>query len=477
MKINILRVTFIFFLLLLAPEMFAQDTWQEEAEADIVLNIFTQTSVRTITVGMPWTLFIYVNHSIPDEVTVVTPQFAPSLILDRIAKTPRMIGMNLQTVLEYRFMPDSPGRFFIEPFTVITPHGRADTERYILDVRGLTAEQRVFAPGIVWEDVPRQMAAGARAAIALRITGWDSNSLPPDFFMPEIPRGAILVSLPLQAEDMARGIVLKFNLVPLEAGSFILPSRTLRYENAVFNIPALSINVTNSAGRALPQSNEQSGPLIDETSASDDIQFPGFTLSAFDKNISESRQSQCEIIYKKSKDLWDNGLRAQALAELRRNERNHPAGDLLRSVRQEAEKKLMFINTRNEERASQKILLIFTISFLILVIISIFNCFFLKRGIFVKKISLVCAVIFTAAGSFCFYRYMDSSALFSGNRFGVTKETSVRRTADIEGGELFRFREGQPVVILLNSGVWVYVRANDAEGKSGWISSEEVIFY
>jgi len=49
--------------------------------------------------------------------------------------------------------------------------------------------------------------------------------------------------------------------------------------------------------------------------------------------------------------------------------------------------------------------------------------------------------------------------------------------ADVEGEVLFSFREGQPVVILLNSGSWVYVRTNDAAGSSGWIPAEEVEFY
>ena len=491
MKTYFLHITLIFFFLSFPLEIFSQDAWQgagqdaghhalqEEPEADRVLIVLTQTSVRTITAGTPWMLTIFVNHGIPDEVTVVTPQFAPSLILDRIVKTPRMIGAELQTVIDYRFIPESSGRFFIEPFTVTTPHGSTVTERYILDVRGLNAGPQILTPRVIWEDAPRQMAAGERVIISLRITGWDSagSTLQLDFFMPEIPRGVIMASMPLSSQERSSGIVMKLNLIPLEAGNFILPSRRIQYENAVFNIPALNINITNPAGRAPPHINEQSDLLTSETFTADIIQFSDFNLSALDKNISESQRSQCKNIFNKAKDYWDNGLRAPALAELRRNERYHPVGGLLRQIRQEAEQNLNFYNTENEGRGLQTILIITAFSFLILVIISLFICFFIKRGVFVKRAALVCAVIFTAAGFFCFYRYMDSSALFNKNRFGVTNETPVRRTADYEGEELFRFREGQPVVILLNSGVWVYVRSNDIEGKSGWISSGEVIFY
>ena len=484
------RITLIFFILLLAQAIFPQDAGPQESEpeieakAEIVVHVFSETSMRTLTVGAPWTLMLYVDHDIPDEVTVNIPAFAPSLFLDRIVKTPGIVNTQTQTIIEYRFIPSSPGRFFIEPFTVITPHGVAVTERYILDVRSLNTEQRMLTPRISWEGSPRQMAAGERLTITLRVTGWTSGSAPsmaPDFFMPEIPKGAILASLPLLTGERESGMVLKLELIPLETGNFILPARTLQFENTLFQIPVLNIRVTNAGNRAplqIDAEDVERNNLPDSgTSPQEDIQFPDFILSASEKNISESRQKQCESIYNKAKDLWEKGLHAQALAELRSNERYHPEGALLQPIRQEAEKKLGFLKTENENREKQITLLIFTFSFFILVIISLFVCFLLKRGMFVKRTSLVCAVIFAAAGFFCIYRYMDSNAIFRGNRFGVTNETSVRRTADFEGEELFRFREGQPVVIMLNSGVWVYVRANDAEGKSGWISSTEVIFY
>ena len=490
------RITLTLFLLFFPLAMFAQDDDTEEFESaeKIDLHVSAQISVRTVTVGTPWTFTLYVNHAEPDEVTVITPPLAPSLFLDRVYRIRGMIDTDIQTVIEYRFIPNSPGRFFIEPFTVITPHGIAETERQFFDVAGLSVEQRRLSRRMVWEGSPRQMAAGERAVISLRITDRDSNSnagrmpalsMLPDFFMPEIPRGAIIVSSPLSAEERERGFVLKLALITLEAGNFILPARQLQYENTVFEIPAVNIRVTSFEGRAPAQNSrqnagqdaEQDNFLNGEISGADVIQFPVFHLDTSDKNISQSRLNQCESIYNKAKDLWDSGLRAQALAELRRNERYHPAGNLLRPIRQEAEKNLEFFNTQNESRELQKVLLILAFSFFIFVIISLFVCFFLKRGPFVKKAALVCTVIFAAIGAFCFFRFADSNTLFYKNRFGVTKATPVRLTADYEGEELFCFSEGRPVVIMLNSGAWVYVRANDAEGKSGWLPSGEVIFY
>jgi len=478
----------VFILFLPAPHGFCQDADHEihEPEPEIILHVTAETTARTITAGSSWTLMLYINHSIPDEVTVITPAFAPSLFLDRIVKITGIVNAQIQTIIEYRFVPEAPGRFFIEPFTIITPHGRTSTERYILDVRSLNNESGTLTPRIAWQNAPRQMAAGERTEITLRITGWDSRRLTPDFFKPEIPRGAIFIPSQLSAGERDSGIVLKFTLIPLETGDLIFPPRTLQYENAVFQIPVLNIRVTSPTGSVfsakpaeLTQESEQDNlqDVQDKTIAKSGVLFPEFIPGASGKNIPESRRRQCESIYNKAKGLWDNGLYVQALAELRRNERNHPAGDLLRPVRREAERNLGFFNTLNENREHLTVLLILTFSFPALVIISLFICFFLKRGMFVKRASLVCAVIFAAAGLFCFYRYADSNTLFRVNQFGVANEASVLRTADYEGEELFRFREGQPVVIMLNPGDWVYVRANDAEGKSGWMSSKEIIFY
>jgi len=256
-----------------------------------------------------------------------------------------------------------------------------------------------------------------------------------------------------------------------------LNSRTVQYEDVVFSIPSLNIQITGSS--AIPPSPpDEDSPDIDTSNLT--AAFPGFILTEPKSGIRETHRLQCENIYNTAKELWDGGFFAKSLAELRRNERDRPAGDLLQPIRRQAEESLGIFHTEDESRQRRKTLSVFFSFILFFVIIAPFVCLFLikKRNSLLMKMFL-CAVVFSAAFSFFFYRLSVSMFTFHGKSgfLGVTRETPVRRLADIEGEGVFNFREGQPVVILLNSGSWVYVKANDASGFSGWIPAEAVEFY
>ena len=471
------RVTLTIFMLL-ALTVSAQDTESAQDVQDI-LQVLVETRPETPVTGAPWILTLLIDHGIPDDVTVIAPQFAHFLSLDRIVKTPRITGTQIQTVIEYRFIPNNPGRFLLDSFTVITPDGIAETISQILEIRGSSAEQRPLSPRIAWEGSPRQMAAGERAVLELRVTDWNSSRPPEGFFMPEVPQGAILVSSPLSAEEKDGGLAVRLILVPLETGDFHLPARVLQHDNVTFEIPALNIRVTSSAVAEQPGQNDPQGsPQGSIAVSAAYARFPELDPAAFDKPVVKAWRGQCENIYNTARNMWNNGLRAQALAELRRNERDHPAGALLQPIRREAEESLGLFNAENEIRR-QKPLFGLSLFFFFLVIISTFVCYKFLKSIFAKRAALLCAVVFAALGVFCLYRLVDSRSVFSGknSRSGVANETPVRRTADYDGETLFNFSEGQPVVIMLNSGSWVYVRANNAGGKSGWIPAGAVIFY
>jgi len=475
-------ITLTVFILMFSPSIHAQDIDIEDAEEKFPY-VYISTYPQTLVIGVPWTLTLLIDHEVPNEVTVIAPLFEDSLIQDRMVKIPRMTDSRLQTAVEYRFVTNNPGRYILEPFTVITPVSIIETEPYILEIQGPATEQRPLAVRAVWEGSPGIMESGQRAIIALRVTGRNINLPVREFFMPQVPRGAILEPLQLTAEDTARGVVIKLNLIPLD-GDFSIPARVLHHENTAFEIPALNIRV-REAGERQPNVIQS---VIDESKEISDnvhVPFPEFNpgqsdILFFEKFILDKVwYSQCEIIYNNARELWENGFYAQALANLRQNERDHPAGALLKQIRREAEENLNFFNTENENRWRRKLLLGLSFLVFFLVIIVPFVCFNFVRKSFRKKAALLCAVVFAIAVLSYIYVFLDSRNVFSGekNEFGVTNETPVRRTADFDGEKLFSFRKGQPVVIMLNSGTWVFVRANDSIGSSGWIPAEEVIFY
>jgi len=482
---------------MLTPLFFihAQEETEEEEEEDPGPQITTSVSPETPVSGRPFSINLVIDYPVPEEVTIIPPPFGDSFILDRIIKTPRVTETQVFTVVEYRLIPLRSGRIALQSFTVVCPAGVRESDSFVLNVRGEGEQTLVVAPRLVWE-APRQMEVGDRVTLVLRANGWNSSEPPPDFFMPPVPQNVILASLPLSEEERDGGIAVKLNLIPLDAGNFRLGARTIRHENAnarmIFSIPALSIQITGSSAVQAPPPDEDS--TVDEAIVNAASPFPEFILTAPAKSgIRESHRLQCENIYNTAKDLWDSGLFAKSLACLRLSERDHPAGGLLQPIRRQAEENLGIFNTENENRQRRKLLSALYSFILFIVIIAPFVClFFVKRRnrnscvkiafiniSFRMNVVLIFAVVFSAALSVFFYRLSASNFVFHGkeNRLGIAKETPVRRMADIEGEEIFSFREGQPVVILLYSSAWVYAKANDASAFSGWVPAEKIEFY
>jgi len=483
MKANMkFHVTLIIFLLIPFLFLHAQEDADTEEIEDPGPQVFASVNPEIPITGRPLTISLIIEYPVPEEVTVIAPPFAGSLTLDRIVKTPRVTGTQVVTVVEYRFIPARSGLVVLESFTVVCPLGVKETDSFILNIRAEGGEPLILSPRLVWEGAPRQTAAGDRITLVLRASGWNSSSPPPEFFMPPVPQGVILALLPLSEQERAGGIAVKLTLIPLTSGDFRLNAHTLRHENVVFSIPALNIQITGSPAVQPPLSNEYN--IVDDNAENLTVSFPEFILAAPAKSsIREIHRRQCEDIYNTAKEFWDSGLFAKSLALLRRSERDHPAGSLLQPIRRQAEENLGVFHTENENRQRRKLLSAIFSFILFIVIIAPFVCLHLikKRnsGVSRMKMMLLCAIVFSAAVSFFFYRLADSRIVFhgKGNLLGVTKETPVRRMADIEGEGVSNFREGQPVVILLYSDSWVYVRANDASAFSGWIPAEEIEFY
>jgi len=474
----IFHVTLIFLFLFPLLNLHAQeDTDEEEIEEDPGPEVITSVDPEIPVTGRTMTISLIIDYPVPEEVNVIAPPFTDSLILDRIVKTPRVTETQVLTVVEYRLIPVRSGRVVLDSFTVVCPAGITESDSLSFNIRGEGDEQLILTPRLSWEEAPRQIAVRDRVTLVLRANGWNSPRPAPEFFMPPVPQGVIIALLPLSEQERAGGIAVKLTLIPLNPGNFRLNSRTVRHENVIFAIPSLNIQITGSSAAQPPP--EEDNHISDSVSVA--APFPDFILTAPKSGIRETHRLQCKNIYDTAKNLWDSGLFAKSLAELRRSERDHPAGALLQPLRRQTEENLGIFNTENESRQRRKTLSIIFSFILFFVIIAPFVCLFLikKRNSLLMKRILICAVVFSAALSFFFYRLSDSRFTFpgKGNLLGVTKETPVRRMADIEGEGVLNFREGQPVVIMLNSGSWVYVKTNDASGFSGWIPAEAVEFY
>jgi hypothetical protein len=218
--------------------MFSLTVGAQEKSPDINVITYPDTPV----VGQPWTFTLFVDYPEGDDVTVIAPQFDESLSLDRILKMPRVMGNNVQTVFEYRFIPTRSGRFLLKEFTVVCPVGSAQTDAFVLDIRAKTEEQETLSFQLDWEiESPRSIRPGERVILALR--GWDSQLPTAEFFLPQAPPGLILALSPPLSEERKNGVAARLIAIPLEVGNIRFDARFLQYENINFNISALQINV------------------------------------------------------------------------------------------------------------------------------------------------------------------------------------------------------------------------------------------
>ena len=399
------------------------------------------TGARTLVRGLPdrpvagstWTLTLLIDHNEPNEVDVLAPHFDEAIFLEQVLKTPRLINpratdieapigapselVERWTAMEYRFVLSAPGTVSFDAFTVITPQGQTMTAPFAINIQRPPNTTEVQNYRFVWEGAPSELKAGENAVFSLRYSDTPhASSLPKAAqFLPSVPPGYILESLPLASGEVSAGIALKLRLIPLEANSFALARRQFSHNGAIFDVPALRIPVKQA---------QQKPETQVSAAAVSALPFPPPDAAIQNhQRLYQKYQSRCDAVYADAKNLWESGRRADSLAQLRQNERDHPAGALFAIIRREAEQTLGFTNTGDEKQ---------------------------KRPFLGTK-----------------------------PRVAVLRETSVRRIPDSAGEEIARFREGQPV--LLNGktphNAWMQITSNDDNGISGWVPEAMIIFY
>ena len=205
------------------------------------LKIIVRTNPETMITGEPFTLTFIIDYAAPEQVNIISPPLPASLMLDRFIKFPRITESDTQTVAEYRLTANTAGRVSLDSFTIVTPHGIAETGAFALTIRTPGIE-RTLTARLVWE-VPPRFTVGERAVITLRANNWNAQQPPPSFFMPAVPQNVILSSSPITAQERESGVALKMILIPLAPVNINFPARTLQHDNVRFEIPALNIRV------------------------------------------------------------------------------------------------------------------------------------------------------------------------------------------------------------------------------------------
>jgi hypothetical protein len=211
-------------------------------------RVLIQTAPNAPVEGSPLTLTLLVDHGNPDEVNVLAPLFSEDIILDYMLKGPRVHeGSEKWTAIEFRFSQISHGTVTFDPFTVITPKGQSKTAAFIIDVQepspNTAGGTTLFRT--IWENVPVALKVGENAIVVLRVNGWkNAFALPSSgLFLPPVPMGYIIESLPISEKEKPAGIALKLRIIPLQTGVLTMANRRLTIENAIYEVPVLRIPV------------------------------------------------------------------------------------------------------------------------------------------------------------------------------------------------------------------------------------------
>jgi hypothetical protein len=467
-----------------------------------------------------------VDHPFPGEVSVTPPPLPAFLSLDRIRTGTRVSEASgeRRTVVEFTFIPGRGGLLSLPPFVVGVPGRRAFTPELTVYVRETSGSSPAYRPRLVWETRLSSLRPGEAGEIRLILTGWDpEKAMPGPFpYHPPAPPNAILEELPLSTGDREGGVLLRLLVIPLGGTEFALPARTLGYGAETLEVPALGIPISPPApsppaenpvgpaatpgpapagGTADRPGPEEGPPGLPETGdrALPDIPFPLIPPGRFfpfretyDKTLDPVRR------------FWEAGRRAEALALLRRSERDALIGPALVPVRRAAEASLGLMFRKNEP--SRGLLAAAGIALLILPLgILVFFRFRRKsRGGTVTspaawgyRIVFITLIPALGLGVYGFYRGLGGSGGFGKGKSAVVRETGIYRVPAVvtgnpgEAGEgsavgllsrepssaygVTGFAGGEPVLIRSAAGSWAYVESFD--GRAGWVPEDRLIPY
>jgi hypothetical protein len=488
----------LFWLLILVPYLGAQEAGDENLEPGIEVLATVDGEAETESlrvewyshpqvpqVNTSWIVGLLVDYPVSRAITVHPPPLPGTLTLESIRTRPHRTGPDpesgkAQTMVEFWFMPHRVGTLTLGSFEVITPDKRRVTEPRSWYIQG--EEKREYRPVCSWVNPPKSLRTGERGIAVLRLMDWDPKKPWPDaaLFLKGLPEGALLEAEPLSPHDKEQGIVLRLGIIPLKGPEFTLKPARVVHEGFSLEIPEFRVQITPSVYPSSP--NPTAADTPPPVAASPDTSNLPFPLAA-PKVFSWFRFDYEQALHL-IKSLWNQGKIAEALGEMRRNERENLAGPCFGLLRREAEQTLGLPLTQDEPWRPLKLyrlLLSLSLGLLVLVLIAVlFRAGCIKHGFVTSRVFQgyksirillllgVGLLIFALVGLGAFHRGKATGQ-------GVLRTALAYRVPEEGGGVSASFSEGQPVQIRAVSDFWVYVESFD--GRRGWVARDKLIGY
>jgi hypothetical protein len=309
-----------------------------------------------------------------------------------------------------------------------------------------------------------------------------------------MPLNAILEERAPDQAEKDKGIVLRIRVIPLEGTEVSLVSTYLPYEGYALQVPAVRIPITAEAA-----SPSQAPPSsVDNFSKTGvEMPFPEFPLS-----VPRIFKADYNNTILKVKSLWESDQKTEALALIRRSERESLAGPLFPEFRRRLESALGIALSPDEAWRPRLLLILLLLLGTTLIIIPVIlrlltyyksrkiitpskdtseNLYFHtknphnppKNGVTSKPLRGYIVSFFCGAVLCCAALYLSSP--FSSVAFSIVREAvTAGIVPDTNGGQSAYFAPGEAVKIRLVTGSWVYAETGD--GRSGWVRRDSIIF-
>jgi hypothetical protein len=457
---------------------------------DEPLRVITETESVIPLVGVEWKISLFVEYSEVSNVFVQMPQFPDDFVrLDRVRTEPHLMNSGeTWTLVEFFFIPLKPGNVILPPFEIRTPEKNAFTSQMHFRIESLNGSY-VYQPELHWQSPPETIQENQSAELLLVLQNNDPQK-PFDDSLPiniDIPKQAIMEKIPLSPKDKERNGILRLKIIPLKEGIVSINSIIVEYDEMLLASPSLQIEIVSSSKS---NAKHNSAYTLSDEELHYNLDIEDFSSSEQDNEKSENPhfllipfKKQYDSIVFHINELWQSGEKVQALAEIRKAERDVTIGYFLRPLRNQFEKELELGITEDETNLPVKLLFLLSFIFLMFSIMLCINLFFSNKhkNESISFFRIVCYCIFVViivgsivCGALGTFGLMKSSAktfphqvvLYNSNFFGIP---------EISGAISGSFQDGECGIIRSVAGDWLYIETSN--GKSGWVQQEFVIRY
>jgi hypothetical protein len=443
--------------------------------------------------NVPWTITFLVDYPYPPGVLVHPPEFPEELALEEVRVEPRLVltaAGERRSAVRFTFIPQRAAQVTLGPFEVRTPQRSAITAEVPVAIEDADPGAGTRHPYLTWESGKNGFTIGEGGELFMRLHDWDdARKRPQNLFRFDVPEHAIIEEHPLTQAETARNIVLHLTLIPLEGSEIMINRHRFQHEGYTLEIPQLHLRVApkeadhsqqSAAARDAQNARDASGALYGKgenatlISARDaasgipfSVPFPDFSIDMGNllHVLRKADVFGIDSRIEEAKTLWRQRQTAEALAVIRKTERDHTLGLFFVNGRRELEQ-LVALEPIHDETWMPKNLcfVLFLCAFAVL-------SFFIALGLLKKRWKIIPIIVMAVLSPAFFFAF----AGIAQPKKAVLHDADAFYVPEMKGEIQNHFNEGQCVFARSISGDWVFVETFD--NRTGWVRLENVVFY